>query len=109
MVEELKGSYKVFVMVDTYPGQDERVLEQLLKLKEVLEVHFISGEYDLLAVVEASLHGKTIFTTVQEISQLIVQRIRKIDGVRDTNTLMPFRSLIKPYGTDVSAQAKKNL
>jgi len=108
MVEEMKGSYRVFVMVDTYPGQDERVLEQLLKLKEVIEVHFISGEYDLLAVVEASLFGKTIFTTIQEVSQLIVQRIRKIEGVRDTNTLMPFRSLIKPSSTESSVQAKKN-
>jgi DNA-binding Lrp family transcriptional regulator len=96
MTEEMKGSYRAFVMVDTYPGQDEKVLEHLLKFKEVIEVHFISGEYDLLAVVEASLHGRAIFTTIQEISQLIVQRIRKIEGVRDTNTLLPFRSIVKP-------------
>jgi DNA-binding Lrp family transcriptional regulator len=95
MAKEMKGSYRAFVMVDTYPGHDEKVLEHLLKLKEVIEVHFISGEYDLLAVVEANLHGKAIFTTIQEISQLLIQKIRKIDGVRDTNTLLPFRSLTK--------------
>ena len=95
MAQEMKGVYRVFLMVDTIPGHDERVLEHLLKFKEVKEVHFISGEYDLLAVVEVSLYGKAIFTTIQEISQLLIQRVRKIEGVRDTNTLLPFRSLIK--------------
>jgi DNA-binding Lrp family transcriptional regulator len=95
MAHEMKGTYRVFVMLNTSPGSDEQVAEQLLKFKEITEVHFISGIYDLLAVVEASLHGRTIFTTIPEISQLLIQKIRKIEGVRDTNTLLPFRSLTK--------------
>jgi DNA-binding Lrp family transcriptional regulator len=82
-------------MVGTHPGQDEKVVETLLKLKEILEVHFISGEYDLLAVVEVNLHRKSIFTTIQEVTQFIIQKVRKIDGVRMTNTLLPLRSLTK--------------
>ena len=82
-------------MLNTQPGLDEKVSEQLLQFKEITEVHFLSGIYDLLVVIEVSLHGKAIFTTIQEISQLLIQKIRKINGVRDTNTLLPFRSLIK--------------
>lgn len=95
MTREMKGTYRVFLMLNTEPGLDEKVSEQLLKFKEITEVHFISGIYDLLAVIEVSLHGKAIFTTIQEISQLLIQKIRKIKGVRDTNTLLPFRSVTK--------------
>jgi DNA-binding Lrp family transcriptional regulator len=94
-VREMKGSYRAFVRLGTVPGQDEDVVKRLLKFKEVLEVHFISGDYDLLAVVEVSLHGKTIFTPIQEITQFIIQKIRKVDGIRVTNTILPLRSLTK--------------
>jgi DNA-binding Lrp family transcriptional regulator len=94
-VREMKGSYLAFVKVGTVPGQDEEVAKKLLAFEEVLEVHFISGDYDLLAVVEISLHGKTIFTPVQEITQFIVQKIRKVDGIRATSTMLPLRSLTK--------------
>ena len=94
-VREMKGTYRAFVMVGTVPGQDENVVKSLLKFKEVLEVHFISGNYDLLAVVEIDLHGKTIFTPVQEITQFVVQKIRKVEGIRTTSTMLPLRSLTK--------------
>jgi DNA-binding Lrp family transcriptional regulator len=94
-VHEMKGSYRAFVRVGTYPGKDEEVVEHLLKFKEVLEVHFISGDYDLLAIVEVSLHGKPIFTPFQDITQFIIQKIRKIEGIRITNTMLPLRSLTK--------------
>lgn len=94
-VREMKGSYRAFVRVGTVPGEDEAVVQRLLKFKEVLEVHFISGDYDLLTVVEISLHGKTIFTPIQDVTQFIVQKIRKVPGVRITNTMLPLRSLTK--------------
>jgi DNA-binding Lrp family transcriptional regulator len=94
-VREMKGTYRAFIMLGTVPGHDEEVVKKLLKFKEILEVHFISGDYDLLAVVEISLHGKTIFTPVQEITQFVVQKIRKVEGIRITNTMLPLRSLTK--------------
>jgi len=94
-VREMKGSYRAFVRLGTVPGHDEEVAAKLLKFKEVLEVHFISGDYDLLAVVRISLHGKTIFTPIQEVTQFVIQKIRKVDGIRITNTILPLRSLTK--------------
>jgi DNA-binding Lrp family transcriptional regulator len=95
MAHEMKGTYRVFVMVGTDPGYDEKVSKRLLEFEEITEVHFISGMFDLLAVVEVSLRGKAVFTTIQEIAQLLIQRIRKIDGIRETNTLLPLVSLVK--------------
>lgn len=94
-VREMKGTYRAFIRLGTVPGHDEEVVKKLLKFKEVLEVHFISGDYDLLAVIAINLHGKTIFTPIQEITQFIVQKIRKVDGIRITNTMLPLRSLTK--------------
>jgi len=93
----MKGSYHVFVFVDTDPHLDEKVEERLLGFDEVVEVHFISGQYDLLAVVEINLMGKPIFSTVQEVSQQVIQKIRRIRGVRDTSSIVPFLSFSKRY------------
>ncbi|NIP67061.1 Lrp/AsnC family transcriptional regulator [Candidatus Bathyarchaeota archaeon] len=87
--------YRIFALVDTDPGKDKAVEKKLLKYDEVVELHYISGQYDLFAVIEINLHGKSIFSTVQGITQKFVQKIRMIDGVRDTNTIVPFLSLTK--------------
>ena len=92
---EMKGKYTVFVFVDTIPGKDRTVLEKLLKYDEIVEVHLISGQYDLLAVLEIELHGKAIFTTVQEVTQKLIEKTRNLSGVRDTNTIVPFFSVTK--------------
>ena len=92
---EMKGKYTVFMFVDTAPGRDKAVLEEILEYDEVLEAHLISGQYDLLAVLEVDLHGKPIFSTVQEVAHKAIEKIRKITGVRDTNTIVPFSSVTK--------------
>jgi uncharacterized protein YfdQ (DUF2303 family) len=43
------------------------------------------------------LHGKAIFSTVQEIAQQVIQKIRRIRGVRDTNSMVPFVSYTKKH------------
>jgi len=91
----MKGLYHIFILIDTDPTKDIKVEEELIKIKEIAEVHLISGQYDILAVADIDLHGKAIFTSVQELSQDLIQKIRKIHGVRDTNTLVPFLSLSK--------------
>ena len=92
---EMKGKYTVFMFVDTAPGRDKAVLEEILEYDEVLEAHLISGQYDLLAVLEVDLRGKPIFSTVQEVAHKAIEKIRKISGVRDTNTIVPFFSVTK--------------
>lgn len=94
-VHEMRGKYRIFIMINTDPGKDKTVLEKLQEYEEVAEIHFISGQYDLFAVAEIELLGTAIFTSVQELAQKLVQKIRKINGVRDTNTIVPFLSLTK--------------
>jgi len=95
MATQMKGLYHIFIFIDTDPTKDVKVEEELIKIKEIAEVHLVSGQYDILAVADIDLHGKAIFSSIQEISQDLIQKIRKIHGVRDTNTLVPFLSLSK--------------
>jgi DNA-binding Lrp family transcriptional regulator len=69
--------------------------KKLLTYDEVIEVHIISGQYDLLAVLELDLREKPLFTTVKNLAQKAVRKIRKLGGVRDTNTFVPFLSVTK--------------
>ena len=86
-----RGKRNIFVLIDAELDADEGdLMESLLGIGEVKEVHVISGQYDILAVAEIDLHGKTIFSTVQELSQKVIGKIRKVSGVRDTNTIVPF-------------------
>jgi len=97
MAKEMAGVFHIFIFIDTDPGKDMKVEERLLKLDEIVEVHFVSGQYDILAVADINLRGKAIFSTVRELSQDLIQKIRNIPGVRDTNSMVPFRSLVKKH------------
>ena len=97
MAKEMAGVFHIFIFIDTDPGKDMKVEERLFKLNEIIEVHFVSGQYDILAVADINLRGKAIFSTVRELSQDLIQKIRNIPGVRDTNSMVPFRSLVKKH------------
>lgn len=94
--QEMKGKHRAFVFIDVAPGKDKSVLYQLLKYDEVIEGHLIAGLYDILVVLEFALYGREVFTSAQErISNFIIEKIRKIKDVRDTNTIYPTYSLTK--------------
>jgi len=93
---EMKGRHRAFVFVDVAPGKDKKVLEKLLKYDEVVEVHLITGQYDVFAVLEFELYGREIFASFQETAtKFVVEKIRKLRDVRDTNTIIPSFSATK--------------
>ena len=92
----MKGRHRAFVFVDVSPGKDRRVMEKLLKYDEVVEAHLIPGQYDVLVVLEFELYGRQVFVSAQEaISKFVIEKIRKLRGVLDTNTIYPTLSVTK--------------
>ena len=92
----MKGKHVAFVLVDVAPGRDKKVLEKIMKYDEVVEAHLIAGEYDILAVLELELYGAEIFTSPQEaVSDFVIEKVRKLRDVRDTNTIYPTYSVTK--------------
>jgi len=93
---EMKGRHKAFVFIDVEPGKDRDILGKLMKYDEVVEAHLIAGQYDVLAVLEFELYGGEIFASAQEtISKFVIEKVRKLKGVRDTSTIYPTFSVTK--------------
>lgn len=68
-----------FVLVRVSPKHEKDVFNKLSKLLEVVEIHSLFGEYDLLAKVES--------VGYESIGEIVVSKIRTIDGIIDTQTL----------------------
>ena len=68
-----------FVLISTAPAKEHEVYNELLKVKEIVELHPLFGEYDLIAKIEAD--------DFNVLGQVVVDKIRSIPGVIDTKTL----------------------
>ena len=68
-----------FVLISTAPAKEHEVYTELLRVKGIVELHPLFGEYDLIAKVEAD--------DFNALGQLVVDKIRSVPGVIDTKTL----------------------
>ena len=71
---------EAFVLINCEIGSEESVIEKLNSIGEIIEVHGTFGAYDILAKVEAD--------NVEIIRETITWKIRKIEKIRSTLTLM---------------------
>ena len=92
----MKGKRRAFIFIDLAPGSEEDFIEKLMRYAEVIETHLIVGEYDVLAVLEFEVYGRGLLWSLQEIvSNFVLDKIRRMKGVQDTNTIIPTRSVTK--------------
>ncbi|OYT60797.1 AsnC family transcriptional regulator [Euryarchaeota archaeon ex4484_178] len=68
-----------FVLISTAPGKEHEVYNELKKIPEIIELHPLFGEFDLIAKLETK--------DFNELGVIVVEKIRMIDGVIDTKTL----------------------
>ncbi|GFN39806.1 MAG: AsnC family transcriptional regulator [Marine Group I thaumarchaeote] len=69
-----------YVLINCELGSEEDIIKQLKALDGVNEVHGTFGAYDVLAKIESP--------TVESLRETITWKIRKIDKIRSTLTLM---------------------
>ena len=69
-----------YVLVNCELGSEESIIQQLKNIETVKEVHGTFGAYDILAKIESS--------TVETLRESITWKIRKIERIRSTLTLM---------------------
>jgi len=69
---------KALVLLTLEPTSERKVLDNLRKLKGVVEAHFLYGPYDAYVMIE----GQTS-TVLQE---LVIEKIRHIEGISSTMT-----------------------
>ncbi len=69
-----------YVLINCDLGYEEQIIEELKHISDVKEIHGTFGAYDIFAKVESDQ-----ITTLRE---TITWKIRKIDRIRSTLTLM---------------------
>jgi len=71
---------RAFVLITTEPGSEDSVLKGLRKIEGVDETYFSYGVYDIIAKIRAE--------SIDELKELVTQRIRRLNRVRSTLTMM---------------------
>ena len=90
---EMKRKARAFVLIETTPGDEKNVMEGILKIDEVKEAHIYSGEMDIIAVLE--VERDIVVPSSKKISDLVIDKIQRIEGIQDTETLIPTYSKTK--------------
>ena len=67
-----------FVLIDTTGNHTKSAYKTLTRIQGVQAVYPVTGPHDLVAQVEAE--------TLEELNDLVMVRIRGIDGITKTNT-----------------------
>jgi len=77
---------KAFVLVKVEPGHERDVMDSLMKLDEVREVHIVPGEWDIIAVVEAE--KGIVVSSDERVYDIVLDKVEKTRHVQDTNTMV---------------------
>ncbi len=69
-----------YVMVNCETGMEPKIIEELEAIDEVKEVKYTFGSYDIVTKIETD--------SVETLREIISLRIRKINRIRSTTTLI---------------------
>ncbi|MFA7397569.1 MAG: Lrp/AsnC ligand binding domain-containing protein [Candidatus Bathyarchaeia archaeon] len=71
---------QAFVLVNVESGAEEEVVSQLKKVEGVEEAYYSYGVYDIISKVRSD--------TMEKLKDLVTRKIRTLDRVRSTLTLI---------------------
>ena len=71
---------KAYVLVVTDPGKTKRVKEAMRDVPGIVEMHEVMGSYDIVVEIEVA--------NLQEIPPLLGEKIRVIEGIESTTSLV---------------------
>jgi len=69
-----------YVLINTEIGYEDSIVKQLRETPNIVESYVVYGVYDIIAKVEAE--------TMEEIKDIITSRIRRLEKVRSTLTMI---------------------
>jgi len=71
---------RAFVLINVESGSEDEVLKELKKIEGVEEAYFSYGVYDLITKIKAD--------TMENLKDMVTRRIRSLNKVRSTLTLI---------------------
>lgn len=69
-----------YVLISVSPSYENDVHDQLNKIQEIKELYPLFGDYDFIAKLEVKDY--------RQIGHIVVHKIRAIDGILDSKTLI---------------------
>lgn len=83
---------KAYILIKATVGKEENVLREVLGLSVTEEAHKVFGPYDIVAEVR----GRDMETLIE----IITEKVRKIDGIEDTQSILVIDSEIDLSSTN---------
>ncbi len=74
---------KAYVLIVSETGSEQHVIEKLLMIDEIKEVNRVWGAYDVVI--------KVVVSTSDAVREIITGKIRKIEGIKTTVSLIVSR------------------
>lgn len=90
---DMRSVARAFLLINVVAGKGDTVVDKLLKVEEIREVHTVPGDYDLLVVIE--VQRGFVKPAPERLGEIVKGKVRRIAGVSQTMTLIPFASKVK--------------
>ena len=73
---------KAYVLLNTELGKEPEVIKAIKGAKEIKNIYSLYGIYDIIVEVEAD--------TMEKVKEVVFNRIRRLDNVKSTITLITY-------------------
>ena len=87
---EMKRGITAFILITVKVGHEYRIMEKMFKMEAVREIHYVHGEFDLIAKIV--MQRDLLDSDSALIGEFVHQRIRSISAVTRTQTIIPVHS-----------------
>jgi DNA-binding Lrp family transcriptional regulator len=74
-----------FALLSISPLKEKEVYQSLKNIQEIVEIHPLFGEYDILVKIECG--------NIDTIGEIVIKKIRSLQGVVDSKTMIGTKSL----------------
>ena len=71
---------QAWVLINTIVGKEQQVLNELRRMPNVKEAHLVTGQYDILILIEA--------TSMKQLNDLLMWNIRRQKDIVNTVTMI---------------------
>ena len=90
---EMVREITAFILMNVSGKKEDRLVDKLFELDEITEVHSVHGSVDIIA--KMVLKRTLLLSDAETIGAFVRDKIRSIDGIVSTQTLIPSQSKTK--------------
>jgi DNA-binding Lrp family transcriptional regulator len=74
---------RAFILIETAVGKNKDIIRQLKLIKGVTSVNYVTGPYDIIAIIEAE--------NLNEVGDIVTRDIHPISGISRTTTCLALK------------------